>query len=69
MNLRARARGTLPSQHHHLKKAAIPVAAAAAAASAAASPSLGNNPSNNDYKAAIAVAISLALQVANMQQR
>jgi hypothetical protein len=68
MDLHVRVRGTPPSWHHY-PNPAVAVAAAAAAASTTTSPLLHNNCPNNDHKAAMTLAISSALQVADMQQR
>jgi hypothetical protein len=69
MDLHARVRGTPPSRHHHPNAAVAVAAAVAAAASANASPSLGNNCPKNEHEAAMWLAISSALQVADTQQR
>jgi hypothetical protein len=69
MDLCARVWGT-PSLRHHHPNAAITVAVmvAVSVASATASPSSGNNRPNNDQEAAMRAALSLGLQVADVQQ-
>jgi hypothetical protein len=57
----------LPLRHHH-PNTAVKVAVVAATTSAAISPLLRNNCLNNDHMAAMWLAISLAMQVADMQQ-
>jgi hypothetical protein len=68
MDLRAKVRGTLSLQHHHPDMAVV-VTAVVALASANASLLSGNNCHNNNHKAAMRAVISLALQVADEQQR